>query len=435
MVDLYSFLSSKDFCRSTSLTSQSDTIIKIFSSLDLPSLLEDVNVQNNLQKLFNYLLYIDKCGDSLPNNLFTQDIITKLLHEGFESSDLSVYDYFQVKEDLGDLAITCKFCVDGESEEFDGLFSFVNPEFESRDSKPLIKSSTNIEASKSKGTKIHSKSTEVLNKGKKKKASTSKRSKSDKLEFNKDDIDFWIASVSLERPLFPQPDYSKIELAFEDGGQEYCIYGEAVLPWTQSHISCVSDVNRFKDSDVRKLFPPIHLYTRSPFMYQQYDKLDYVHGLGVIIPIPGFTDEQLKRNIVKYPHFDIPDRWVTVNGKEKCIPFWQHIEIDGEMHKTTSVWGEFPGTENLPKTEAFMNEFVVRRYILEMEYHKVQFKHKMRGTLGEFLTLYDTADYYSNLGYDPIEIGRQCIMSRQSYKYTRNPVIRKYEKLFGNTSE
>lgn len=425
MINLYSFLSSKDFCRNASLASQSEVLVQIFLKFEMGDLLDDINIQNNVKKLLNYLLYIDKCGDSLPDKFLTPDTISQVLKEGFDNSAFAVYDYFQVQEELGDLAVTCKFCVDSVSEDNNILLNLVNPKFEGKDTKSSIKSS------KTQSAAILPKSNDVLGKGKKKKVTSNKKARQDKLDFGKDDVDFWIASVSLERPLFPQPDYSKIELSFEDGGQEYCIYGEAVLPWTQSHISCVSDVNQFKDSDVKRLFPPIRLYTRSPFMYQQHDNLDYVHGLGVIIPIPGFTEEQLKRNLVKYPHFDIPDRWVTVNGKETCIPFWQHIEIDGEMHKTTSVWGEFPGTENLPKTEAFMNEFVVRRYILEMEYHNVEFKHRMRGTLGEFLTLYNDMDYYSDLGYDPIEIGRQCIKSRQSYKYTRNPVIRKYEKLFG----
>lgn len=384
-------------------------------------------VCSNLTKLLNCLLYCDQEGDSIPVEYLTEDRVKQVLLEGIEVfPPFFEYDYFTVVKSLKDKAL---FGVtlesSGEDEEVDPLLKLVNYDGSEKDasaasrmkSEPFSKSKR-----RSKPQGLHKTLPNRRN------PSNTPKS-SHRSVFDVNDTEYWVYSVSLERPLYPHPNYANKLLSFTDGGQEYCIYEEAILPYTQSHISCFTDVNRFKDSDVKKLFPPIHLYTRSPSMYKEYPGLDYDPELGTVIPIPGYSIDELIQNLIEYPHFDIPDRIVTISGKETIIPFWQHIEIDGEMHKTTSVWGEFPGTEKLPKTEAFMNEFVVRRYILDTINSKQDFKHIMRGTLGKFLTLYDVPEYYEKKGYDPIEIGRTCIESRRSYKYTRNPVIRKYDLL------
>lgn len=244
------------------------------------------------------------------------------------------------------------------------------------------------------------------------------------------DSDFWTKAVSLDFPYPPQPNGLNIAYQLTKNNTQYCIYDEGVLPWNQSQISLLSDVNKFKDSDILKLFPPVRLYTRSPFMYHKYDKLDYDEDLGVLFKISGFNKRQIKKNIIEFPHLEHLDRVVKRRGEETTLEFWKHIEIEGQIYPTVSVWDELPDTKHLPKTESFMNEYVTRRYLLECQ-SGLEHKYPMRGTLEPFVTLYAPPSYYEAYKYDPIEIGRKCVESRVSFKRSRNPILKmiEYEQL------
>ena len=78
-----------------------------------------------------------------------------------------------------------------------------------------------------------------------------------------------------------------------------------------------------------------------------------------------------------------------------------------------------------------MNEYVTRKYILDVQ-HGVKKSYPMRGTLESFLVLYNKPEYYEKLKYDPIMIGKKCIVSRKSYKESRNPVMRMYREYESN---
>lgn len=240
---------------------------------------------------------------------------------------------------------------------------------------------------------------------------------------NIDDSEYWIQSVSLDFPYIPQPDGNSKAVEFQNNSQVYCLYKEAVLPWNQSQITALTDCNAFSDSDILKLFPQVRLYTRSPYMYQKYDGLDYDEDLGVILKIKGFTKKQITKNIIEYPHISYLDRWVKQKGKDVTIPFWKHIEIDGEIVPTASVWDKLSDTKKLPQTESFMNEYVVRKYLLERD-KGIEHKYPLRGELDPFLTLYASPKYYEGYGYDPLTIGRQCVSSRVSFKRSRNPILK-----------
>ena len=238
-----------------------------------------------------------------------------------------------------------------------------------------------------------------------------------------EDAEYWAQSVRLDFPYIPQPDGTSKVVEFQVNSVTYCVYGESVLPWNQSQITALTDCNAFSDKDILNLFPKIRLYTRSPYMYQKYDGLDYDDDLGVILKIKGFTKNQVKRNIIEYPHLSYLDRWVKQKGKDVTIPFWKHVEIDGEIVPTVSIWNELDDTKILPQTESFMNEYVVRKYILERD-SGVEHNYPMRGELGPFLTLYSNPEYYESYDYDPIEIGKKCIDSRVKFKRSRNPIFK-----------
>lgn len=238
------------------------------------------------------------------------------------------------------------------------------------------------------------------------------------------DPKYWAEAVALDWPLFPLADFNNIVYKHHTEIRDYVIYGETMNPWNQSQISVVSDVNRFSDQDILNLFPPFRLYTRSQYMYKKYDGLDYDDDLGVIFKIKGFTKKQITKNIFEYPHLDCLDRHVKIHGKDTTIPFWKHIEIDGEMCLTSAVWDKLSDTKHLPKTESFMREYVVRRYILEETVKGVDHKYKMRQDLRPFITLYAPPDYYSQKKLDPIEIGRECVKARIALAKSTNPILR-----------
>ena len=249
-----------------------------------------------------------------------------------------------------------------------------------------------------------------------------------RVDIDVEDTQYWIDSVRLDFPVIPQPNIKVVLDSIETEHHRYCRYGESTLPWNQSQITSLTDINRFNKVDIMKLFPLIRLYTRSPYMYQKYEGLDYDDDLGVIFKISDYTEEQIKQNILEYPHLDHLDRIVKIKGKSTAIPFWKHIELDGEIVSTASIWDELEDTKILPKTESFMNEYVVRKYILDTTIKNVVPKYPMRGSLKPFLTLYDSPEYYEAHGYDSLEVGRKCVEARQSFKQTRNPVLRLNEE-------
>lgn len=243
------------------------------------------------------------------------------------------------------------------------------------------------------------------------------------------DPDYWVRAVSFETPFMPNCDVHNVIYKTNRGDTEYRIYGEAVKPWNQSMIGLDTDVNAFSDSEVLSLFPEIRVYLRGNELYHPVEGLDFDDDLGVIFHIKGVTKKQMIKNLIEYPHVFQFDRWVRKQGTLTTIPFWKHIELNGEMKSTASVWGtkELPDTKKLPKTKLFMNEYVMRKYIIE-ENKGIEHKYKMRGEIWPFLTLYAPPEYYEDHGYDPLEVGRACIRARQHLCYTRNPIINMHKE-------
>ena len=334
----------------------------------------------------NVLQYANSRNDSIATDKYSEDQILQILKSGFESvCEYESISDLDLQEDLGRNYIDYKQIETNEVESSKSKFlhQILNQNvFESTEPEFEVKQTS-----------------------------------------SEPDTDYWIQSVKLDFPYIPQPDgLTKVE-EFQINSQHYCMYGESVLPWNQSQITSVTDVNAFSDSAILNLFPKIRLYTRSPYMYQKYEGLEYDEDLGVILKIKGFNKRQIKKNLIEYPHIVHIDRWVKQRGKDVTIPFWKHIEIDGEIIPTASVWSQLPDTKNLPQTESFMNEYVVRKYLLERD-KGIEHKYPMRGDLKPFVTLYAPPSYYEEYKYDPIEIGRQCVISRVSFKRSRNPVLK-----------
>ena len=227
----------------------------------------------------------------------------------------------------------------------------------------------------------------------------------------------------IQPPNIPQFDCNTVWMSGIDGADNLVIYATLPeIPTRQNEISCTTDVSRFTYAELMNLFPNQLIHTRASIMYESIDGVELDPDLGLIIPVEGYTREQLIANVVKYPHFYKLTR--LVDGRFSS--FYSNIELDGKLYDTLEVWDQLPESKILPKQAEFVKEYVVRRYLLERDVKRVKHNYPMFGTLNPFLTLFMPRSDYIRLGYTDVEdIARQCVTSRVSYKQSRNPVIRR----------
>lgn len=223
-------------------------------------------------------------------------------------------------------------------------------------------------------------------------------------------------------PAIPQFDTNSPWIQQLINNTVYTIYRSLPeIPLTQSQISVTTDISKMTASDLLKLYPNCFIRTRSATMYEAHEGLTLDSTLGIIFPVEGFTYEQVKDNIIKYPHLFKLTRMLN----DKIVSFYSNIEIDGQLYKTLDVWDDLPDSKYIPRNSEFIKEYVVRRYLLERDIKHIQHNFPMFGTLDPFLTLFTTQDNYIELGYsDTLEIAKQCVNSRVSYKRSRNPILR-----------
>ena len=161
-------------------------------------------------------------------------------------------------------------------------------------------------------------------------------------------------------------------------------------------------------------------------MYLKIDGIEFDPILGSILPIKGFTKKQLVDNIIKYPHLENIQRLGKSPTGCRYVEFWKFIEIDGQLLKTKDVWDSLPESKIIPRSKFFMEEYVIRRYLLERDIKKIDHKYKIFGDLDPYLTLFTTPDTYIKYGHtDTVGIARCCVESRISYKRSRNPILRR----------
>ena len=227
----------------------------------------------------------------------------------------------------------------------------------------------------------------------------------------------------LKPPTVPQFDYSKPYVQQMIGQDVYCIYTSLPeIPTKQNEISVTTDINRMTYEDLMKLYPNQVIHTRSSALYEHVPGLDYDERLGLILPVQGFTKRQILDNIVRYPHIFKISKLVD----NDIVSFYTTIEIDGELHKTLDIWDTLPESKKIPKSSEFIKEYVIRRYLLERDIKKIQHKYPIYGTLDEFLTLFAPSDDYISMGYKNTgDIAKKCVLSRISFKTSRNPVLRR----------
>lgn len=227
----------------------------------------------------------------------------------------------------------------------------------------------------------------------------------------------------IQAPKYVQFDYTNPWLSVQDGDDTLTIYNTLPeVPTRQNEISVTTDVNKMTDAELMKLYPNHVIHTRSAAMYEKIDGIEYDENLGCILPINGFSIDEVRDNIIKYPHFYKLKRY---SDDGEVISFYEDIELEGDLESVAATWDSLPESRVIPKQSEFIKEYIVRRYLLEEE-AGVRHKYPMYGTLKPFLTLFMPPELYIQYGFkDVVEISRRCVLSRVSYKQSRNPILKR----------
>lgn len=227
----------------------------------------------------------------------------------------------------------------------------------------------------------------------------------------------------IQSPKYVQFDYSRPWLSVQDGDDMLTIYTTLPeIPTKQNEISVTTDVRLMTDAELMTLYPNHVIHTRSAALYDRIEGINYDENLGCILPINGFSPEHVRDNIIRYPHFYKLKRY---SADDEVISFYEDIELDGDLESVASIWDSLPESKIIPKQSEFIKEYVVRRYLLEEE-NGIQHRYPMYGTLKPFLTLFMPPEEYIKYGFkDVVEISRQCVMSRVSYKQSRSPILKR----------
>lgn len=230
----------------------------------------------------------------------------------------------------------------------------------------------------------------------------------------------------LQAPEVPQFDYNKPFMQGTDGADRLVIYTTLPeIPRRQRDISATTDVNKMTDSDLLNLFPNHFIQTRAQAMYEDIG-LDRDEQFGNIIPIEGYTREQILKCIIEYPHlYKLARHQAGLQSNTNFPSFYGWIEINGELVPTMDIWDSLEISKQIPRQAEYVKEYLVRKYLLDRDIGNVYFKYPLYGELQPFLTLVMPADEYIKRGYNPIEIARQCVLSRVAFKQSRNPIIRR----------
>ena len=229
----------------------------------------------------------------------------------------------------------------------------------------------------------------------------------------------------IQAPEIPQFDVTKPWIQKQCGEDLLTIYTTLPeIPQRQRDISITTNVNRMSDNDLMKLYPNHFVRTRAPIMYVPQTNMDFDKDLGVILPIDDYSKDQVIENIIKYPHLYKLAR----EQNDELVSFYAYMEINGELVDTLEVWDSLEISKWIPKQVDFIKEYIVRKYLMDIEYKGAEFKYPIFGTLDPFLTLFMPASDYANRGYDVVELARKCVLSRVSYKQSRSPILRRIKE-------
>lgn len=254
------------------------------------------------------------------------------------------------------------------------------------------------------------------------------------IEATKAKIDYSIKltdplDLYLQAPEIPQFDFNKPFMQGVDGADKLVVYTTLPeIPKRQRDISATTDITKMSDNDLMNLFPNHFIRTRAEAMYDDLG-LPSDPQFGNIIPIEGYTQEQVLKCIIEYPHlYKLARHQSGLQSNTNFPSFYGWMEIDGELVPTMDIWDSLDISKKLPRQAEYVKEYVVRKYLLDRDIKHMEFKYPLFGELLPFLTLVMPAEDYVKRGYDPLAVARQCVLSRVAFKQSRNPIIRRLKQ-------
>lgn len=227
----------------------------------------------------------------------------------------------------------------------------------------------------------------------------------------------------LQPPKVPKLDITKIYAQKYLEGSLYTIYTSLpIIPTKQNEISCTTEINKMTDRDLLNLYPTHIIQTRPACMYNEIEGIELHPILGLLLPIHGYSREEIIDNIIKYPHIHRIMREIDGN----IVPLYSNIEIDGKLQPITAIWKSLLESDSIPYRAEFVKEYVVRRYLLERDMNKIEHNYPIYGDFDPYLTLFmPYQEYKQFVKLSDIELARACVNARVSYKRSRNPVLRR----------
>lgn len=231
-------------------------------------------------------------------------------------------------------------------------------------------------------------------------------------------------NISFQFPKYPRFDPKKLwGLCEDDGGRVMPVYYTLPeIPTVQNEITITTDFTKMTDREFMNLYPDHTIRTRRDEMYVPRRGFEYDELVGFIPKISGFTTEQVLDNIFQYPQFNFMFR--MVNGKR--VSFLKHIEVDGELLTLKEAVNEVEDMANLPDSEVFYWDYIVRRYLLERDNCTVEHKYPLEGFFNPFITLFTTPETYKSRGYvDTLGMAKKCVRGRVLFYQSRNPLTRR----------
>lgn len=243
----------------------------------------------------------------------------------------------------------------------------------------------------------------------------------------KSTVDSTIEDIALY-PKAPQFDIKNINMSKVVDDLQYVLYNSVpTIPTRQCEISMTTNVDAMTDKELLALFPNRILYPRSAELYAEIDGVERDDILGNLITVGGWSKKQMIDNIIRYPYIHNLKRLGRTPNGYRQVDFWKYMEVDGEMHKTLDVWDTHKKFSGLPKNKAVIEDVVVRNYLLKQSSKsKDKYQFGIYGELLPHLMLFLPIDVYADFGYkDPVDLARQCVISRVAYIRSRNPVLQK----------
>lgn len=236
--------------------------------------------------------------------------------------------------------------------------------------------------------------------------------------------------INLDFRKFPIRDKSRLwDVCYDDCGREMKVYySYPIIPTKQNEITITTPYEEMTDRDLMNLFPDHFIRTRLDVMYEPQEGFTVHPKFGFIPKITGFTEDQVIDNIIKYPRFSHIFRMVEDDDnykRQKRIAFINRVEVDGKLLTFKEAVRTIDDMRNLPDIHVFHFDYIMRRYLLERDYHTVEHKYPLDGYLQPFTVLFMTPEEYAEFGYtDSLDLARQCVKHRVQFYQSIHPLTR-----------